>query len=298
MCQNTAVVRTSNALALLRVLAAAAWADSTVTASEMNYIKDLARRFELSDDDWFALQPHLEDPPREDEVESVLRDLTARLGSDQERRVVIRHIEQILASDDEVTGGEAALLDRCKEILGEASSFELMFSRLKALFSTTPPPVTMDLDEFLRNRILFKLRRRSGEAVTVTPEIHRVALLGGLMGIVAHADGDIHEQELAEIRRQLERRGNFENFDLDLLTTIIHEEAVRGLDRYRLLTEYTEGTTIDDRVELLDLLFTVAAADGGLTHAELEELRSMSSGLHLSHKQYIDLKLRAKREKA
>jgi uncharacterized tellurite resistance protein B-like protein len=152
----------------------------------------------------------------------------------------------------------------------------------------------MDLDEFLRNKILFKMRRRSEESLTVTPRIHRVALLGGLMGIVAHADGDIHEQELAEIRRQLARRGDFEDFDLDLLTTIIHEEAVRGLDRYRLLTEYTEGTTIDDRIELLDLLFTVAAADGGLTHPELEELRSMSSGLHLSHKQYIEAKLRAK----
>ena len=288
------MVRVSNALALLRVLAVAAWADRKVSASEINYIKDLARRFELSDDDCFALQPYLEDPPREDEIEAVMRDLMARLGSDQERRAVIRHLEKILASDDEVTDEEASLLDRYKEILGETSSFELMFGRLKMLFAVATPPTTMDLDEFLRNKILFKLRRRSEDTIAVTPEIRRVALLGGLMGIVANADGDIDEQELAEIRRQLEQRGNFEDFDLDLLTAIVHEEAVRGLDRYRLLTEYIETTNIDDRIELLDLLFGVAAADGGLTHAELEELRSISSGLNLSHRQYIEAKLRAK----
>jgi uncharacterized tellurite resistance protein B-like protein len=289
------MVRTSNALALLRVLAVAAWADSTVSQSELNYIKDLARRFSLSDDDWFALQPYLEDPPHRDEIDSILRDLMGRLGSDQERRVVIDHLEGIVSSDHDVTEEESRLLERYKEILGEASSLELMFGRLKSLFSgASAPQPTVDLDEFLRNKILFKLRRRSDEPLTTTPEIHRIALLGGLMGIVAHADGDIHERELAEIRRQLDKRGNFEDFDLDLLTAIIQEEAVRGLDRYRLLTEYTRGATIDDRIELLDLLFTVAAADDGLTHAELEELRSMSSGLNLSHRQYIAAKVRVK----
>lgn len=288
------MVRTSNALALLRVLAVAAWADSTVSHSELNYIKELARRFNLSDDDWFALQPYIEDPPRDNEIDEVLRDLMARLGSDQERRIVIEHLEGIIASDEEVSDEETHLLERYKEILGEASSLDLMFGRLKSLFTGTAEPKTVDLDEFLRNKILFKLRRRADETITVTPELHRLALLGGLMGIVAHADGDIHEQELAEIRRQFKRRGNFEDFDLDLLIAVIQEEAVRGLDRYRLLTEYTEGTTIDDRTELLDLLFTVAAADGGLTHAELEELRSMSSGLNLSHRQYIEAKVRTK----
>jgi tellurite resistance protein len=48
-------------------------------------------------------------------------------------------------------------------------------------------------------------------------------------------------------------------------------------------------------VQLLNLLFAVAAADGGLTHAELEELRGISAAMNLSHTQYINAKLRAKR---
>ena len=44
----------------------------------------------------------------------------------------------------------------------------------------------------------------------------------------------------------------------------------------------------------MDLLFGVAAADGGLPHLELEELRAISSALRLSHKQYINAKLRSR----
>jgi uncharacterized tellurite resistance protein B-like protein len=124
--------------------------------------------------------------------------------------------------------------------------------------------------------------------------MHRLALLGGLMGIVAHADHDINERELQEIRRRLSERGNFDEGALDLLLTIIHEESVRGLDRYRMINEYAGNAGLEERTEILDLLFAVAAADGGLTHPELEELRAISTALHLSHKQYINAKVRTK----
>ena len=287
------MVRTSNALALLKVLATAAWADSTFSQSEMNYIKELARRFSLEDEEWFALQPYLEDPPTEDESEAVLRDLLTRIGSPSERKAVVNHIEGVIAADDRISPEETALLRRYEEILNEPSSLDLMVKRLKGLLNTQQPHSTMDLDEFLRNKILFKLRRKTGN-VRITPEVHRLALLGGLMGVVAQADHDIDSRELEEIRRQLQARGDFDDVSMEILLAIIHEESVRGLDRHRLIAEYARGTMLDDRVELMDLLFGVAAADGGLTHLELEELRAISSALRLSHKQYIDAKLRSR----
>ena len=287
------MVRTSNALALLKVLATAAWADSTFSQSEMNYIKELARRFSLEDEEWFALQPYLEDPPMEDEPEAVLRDLLTRIGSPSERKAVVNHIEGVIAADDRISPEETALLRRYEEILNEPSSLDLMVKRLKGLLNTQQPHSTMDLDEFLRNKILFKLRRKTGN-VRITPEVHRLALLGGLMGVVAQADHDIDSRELEEIRRQLQARGDFDDVSMEILLAIIHEESVRGLDRHRLIAEYARDTTLDDRVELMDLLFGVAAADGGLTHLELEELRAISSALRLSHKQYINAKLRSR----
>ena len=287
------MVRTSNALALLKVLATAAWADSTFSQSEMNYIKELARRFSLEDEEWFALQPYLEDPPTEDETQAVLRDLLMRIGSPSERKAVVNHIEGVIAADDRISPEETALLRRYEEILNEPSSMDLMVKRLKGLLQRQQPHSTMDLDEFLRNKILFKLRRKTGN-VRITPEVHRLALLGGLMGVVAQADHDIDSRELEEIRRQLQARGDFDDVSMEILLAIIHEESVRGLDRHRLIAEYARDTTLDDRVELMDLLFGVAAADGGLTHLELEELRAISSALRLSHKQYINAKLRSR----
>ncbi len=292
-CYNTEMVRTSNALALLKVLIAAAWVDSELSQAELNYIKELARHFDLDDDEWFHLQPYIEDPVTPEEQEAVVRDLLARIGTASERKAVIHHLEQMIQSDDRISDEERDLLERYEQILMEASSMDLMLGRIKGLFQASKRHSTVDIDEFLRNKILFKLRKRAGDT-RISPDIHRLALLGGLMGIVAHADHDIHERELDEIRRQLSTRGRFDEDATELLLTIIEEESVRGLDRHRLIAEYAADSDLDGRVEMLDLLFAVAAADGAMKHPELEELRAISSALHLSHKQYIAAKLRAK----
>ena len=285
------MVRASNALALLKVLIAAAWADSQLSQSELNYIKELARRFDLDDSEWFELQPYIEEPVPEDEQEAVIRDLLSRIGSGSERQEVIRLIEGIIAAADRISDEERQLLKRYEEILNEPPSLNLMLGRVRNLFRESPRRSTVDVDEFLSNKILFKLRRRARKD-QITPDMHRLALLGGLMGIVAHADHEIHKRELEEIRRQLAQRGSFDDSTMDFLLAIINEESVRGLDRYRLIAEYAGDATLDERVELLDLLFGVAAADGAITHVELEELRAISAALHLSHKQYIEAKLR------
>ena len=283
----------SDALALLKVLLAAAWADSRITHSELNYIKSLARRFELRDEDWLELEPYLEDPPSDRETDALFRDLLRRIATPAGRHEVIRHLEEILNADAQMTSEEHDFLEQYTLILREASTVEMLVGRMKGFFKKGAPRNLMDLDEFVRNKILFKLRRRIGTQ-SITPRMHRLCLLGGLMGIVAQADGEIEQNELDEIKRQLQFRGNFQSEELEVLMAIIAEESSRGLDRARLIAEYTDNATFEQRVELLDLLFAVAAANGSLTHAELEELRGISSALNLSHRQYIDAKVRAR----
>ena len=284
----------ADALALLKVLIAAAWADSRLSQSEINYLKTLAKRFNLSDTEWLELEPHLEDPPSQKDVDALFQDLLARIATPSGRNQVIRHLEEILNADDNISASEHDFLEQYTFVLREASTVELLMRRMKGLFQKRPAPALMDLDEFIRNKIFFKLRRRIGTE-QITPEMYRLCLLGGLMGIVAQADGEVDLRELEEIRRHLQSQGKFESEALDTLMGIIEEESVRGLDRARLIAEYTAKIGFEERVELLDLLFAVAAADGGLTHAELEELRGVSAAMNLSHRQYIDAKLRAKR---
>jgi uncharacterized tellurite resistance protein B-like protein len=283
----------ADALALLKVLIAAAWADSRITQSEINYLKTLARRFNLSDDDWLELQPFIEDAPSTNDVDVLFKDLLARIATPLGRNEVVHHIEQILKADSDISADEHDFLEEYVGVLKQASTVQLLVGRLKGLFQKPQASAAMDLDEFIRNKIFFKLQRRLG-IDQVSPEMYRLCLLGGLMGIVARADGEISPQELSEIRRTLQSRGKFEPEAMDTLIAIIEEESVRGLDRSRLISEYTSPLGFDDKVELLHLLFATAAADGGLTHAELEELRGISAAMHLSHRQYINAKLNTK----
>ena len=79
----------ADAIALLKVLIAASWADGRLTQAEMNYIKPLAQRFQLAEADWLQLEPYLEDPPSEREVDGMFRDLLNRLATPGARNEVI-----------------------------------------------------------------------------------------------------------------------------------------------------------------------------------------------------------------
>jgi uncharacterized tellurite resistance protein B-like protein len=284
----------SDVLVLMKVLIAAAWADNRLSQSEINYLKALAKRFRLSDSDWLELEPHLDDPPSQEETDVLFKNLLTRIGTPSGRNEAIRHIQEILQADENVSAEEHDFLEQYTLVLKEASTVELLVRRVRGLFQKRSAPAMLDLDEFVRNKIFFKLRRRLGTE-EITPEMYRLCLLGGLMGVVARADGDIDLREMEEIRRHIQHQGTFESEALDTLVAIIEEESVRGLDRARLVAEYTRNLGFDERVHLLDLLFGIAAADGGLTHAELEELRGLSSAMNLSHRQYIDAKLRTRR---
>ena len=283
----------SDEIALLKVLITAAWADSRLTQSELNYIKLLAQKFRLTDDDWLQLQPYLEDPPSEKEANELFEDLLNRIATPFTRNQVVQYLEDMVRADEHITAEEHDFLEHYTLALKQASTSELLLRRTRALISKQRPQHAVDLDEFFHNKILFKLRRRIG-ADLITPETRRICVLGGLMGIVAQADGEIDPRELEEIRTQLRMRNNFDPESLEILMTIIEEESVRGLDRASLISEYSADATFNERVDLLDLLFAVAAADRGLTYAELEELRGISSALGLSHRQYIDAKVRAR----
>jgi len=286
----------SDAVALIKVLIAASWADSRLSQAELNYVKALAKRFNLDDQGWLELEPHLEDPPSDTEVETFFKDLLSRIATRSGRDEVLSHIERILNADSQLTASEHDFLEQYTLILKQASTVELLVGRMKGLFQRRSPAALVDLDEFMRNKVFFKLRRRIGTD-EITPEMYRLCLLGGLMGIVAQSDGEIDDREVEEIRRLLRGRGRFDPEALEILLTIIEEESVRGLDRARLVAEYANNLGFEERVDLLDLLFAVAVANGSLTHAELEELRGISSGLSLSHRQYIDAKLRSKKGK-
>src|SRR4051812_5753843 len=128
----------SDALALMKVLIAASWADSHVSQSEVNYLKTLAQRFNLGDADWLELEPYLEDAPSQSEVDALFRDLLSRIATPLGRNQVVHHLEEILKADATITAQEHDFLEQYTLVLKEASTVELLVGRMKGLFQKRP----------------------------------------------------------------------------------------------------------------------------------------------------------------
>src|SRR6266436_8375530 len=151
---NEVMLTKPDEIALLKVLIAAAWADSRLTQSELNYIKLLAQKFRLTDDDWLQLQPYIEDPPTETEISELFDDLLSRIATPFGRNEVVQHLENMMRADDDITAEEHNFLEHYMLVLKQASTGELLLGRMKALFSkSSKAHPGLDLDEFFHNKI-------------------------------------------------------------------------------------------------------------------------------------------------
>jgi uncharacterized tellurite resistance protein B-like protein len=79
---------------------------------------------------------------------------------------------------------------------------------------------------------------------------------------------------------------------VELILSVIQKTAGLGLDRFRLTREFYEKSSPEQRLQLMDCLFDIAGSDTDLQHSEIEEVRSIAYALRLSHRQFIDAKLR------
>ena len=86
----------------------------------------------------------------------------------------------------------------------------------------------------------------------------------------------------------------------DESAALVVEVALSGdepLDFFRLVREFAEVTTAEERLSFLDALFGVAAADGAATFEEIEQIRLIAQGMKLSHTEFIEAKMKLPRER-
>jgi uncharacterized tellurite resistance protein B-like protein len=69
-------------------------------------------------------------------------------------------------------------------------------------------------------------------------------------------------------------------------------ETAGLLDRYRLARRFADVCGYQERVEFLDVLFAIAAADGEASYDEIEEIRAIAEALKISHQDFIEAKLK------
>jgi len=111
---------------------------------------------------------------------------------------------------------------------------------------------------------------------------------------VAYSDLKFEASERDKIREILQRRTTLDADRVDRIMTLVDQDA----DRYfgsenvyytRLVNAVAEEPL---KLEILDTLFAVAAANGSICTREEAELRIIATGLFLSHDDYIRIRLR------
>jgi len=98
---------------------------------------------------------------------------------------------------------------------------------------------------------------------------------------VAHADLEIDESEMAEMERIVKAIAQLSEAEAALVVQIAKGQAqhLGGTENYVVTREFREMATKEQRGELLQCIYAVAAADGTISGAETNEIRRIAEEL-------------------
>lgn len=292
-------------MALAKVMIAAAWSDGAITNEELNSLKDLLFRLPgMTARDWSELEIYLELPVKPDERARLVAGLQDSLSSRREKQLALSALQDLIHADGSETEAEQAVFQEIRAALEDVNlNIFGQFGRLvsgplerRAGAVAHAPNRELYLEDFIRNKIYFKLSQHlcRAEQVLDLPEaqLRKLSLAGGLMARVANVDHAVHEAEFEGMLAALQRHLALEREAAGLVAEVAISAISKDMDYYRLSREFFEATTEEERVHFLDVLFDIAAADGMVSHLEMEEIRTIARVLKLNHPQFIAAKLK------
>ncbi|MBK7216512.1 MAG: TerB family tellurite resistance protein [Candidatus Promineofilum sp.] len=293
-------------ISLAKVLIAAAWADGQISEDEELSLKDLLWRLpEVHARQWEELAIYLDAPVEAAERERLVAELRAQISSADQRELALSKLDEMVNADGVVAEREQAVVAEARAALESAdvglwgSLSRLLIGR-RAEATAGAPNREKYLNDFVRNRVYYRLRQRLAAEGVVwdvsDAELRRLGLAGGLLALVAGVVDGVADEERAAMVATLRDAWSLP----EASAALVVEVALSGgepLDFYRLVREFAEVTTAEERLRFLDALFGVAAADGAATFEEIEQIRLVALGLKLSHTEFIDAKMKLPRER-
>jgi uncharacterized tellurite resistance protein B-like protein len=293
-------------LTLAKTIVAAAWADGEVSHDERNSLKDLLFQLrDLTATDWAELEIYIDAPIDSNELERLLSELQTVIVSPKDKQLALNALQEMIEADGEVTEDEKVVAQEIADtiqavdvsLFGQMGRFVRVPIQRRQQRVTSTPNRELYLDDFRKNRIYYQIQRRLdlGEAELQIPEadLRKLGLAGGLLARVAHVDEQVTEEEFTAIVDALQEGWQLDRDSAAFVAEIAISEYSINLDHFRLNREFFTSTTKKEREQFVETLFTIARADGDLSHYEIEEIRLIARGLKLTHKQFIDAKLKS-----
>lgn len=294
-------------MAIAKVIIAAAWADGSVTNDEINSLKDLLFRLpDMTARDWAELEIYIETPIDEAERSRLVDELRKAIAKPSDKELALATLDEVIAADGSVTDAEKEMVEEIKDeienmgvsILGPMA--RLLRGPVSRRSTASAPNRELYLEDFMKNKIFYMVSRHGeiGEVDFNIPDatLRKLSLAGGLMARVSYVDREVTEDEFNAIVAALQLNWGISPSEAALVAEVSVSETAKGLDLYRLGRLFFEDTTEDERVRFMEVLFVVAAGDGKVSYEETEDIRLIAKMLKLTHKQFIDAKLKIPRE--
>jgi uncharacterized tellurite resistance protein B-like protein len=300
-------------LKLARVVIAAAWADGQVTTDEINSLKDLLFRLpqvgyeqgiQLNSQDWARLDMYIETPVGPAERARLVADLQDALTRSDQKDLVLRAVRNMVEADGSLSDSERVVLAEIDQAI-ESTDVGLMgglqrllggaMARREAAVAGAPNREAY-FDDFLRNKVYYVVNQRlqaDGTAIDIPDqELRRLGLAGGLMAKVAQVDREVSDAEFNTIVGAIKNFWSLSQEQAALVAEVAVSAVDVTYDTFRMMRELTERTSEEERRQFLRALFAVANADGDISIEETEEIRLIAQGINLTHRDFIDAKLK------
>jgi uncharacterized tellurite resistance protein B-like protein len=247
---------------------------------------------------------YIEEPVGPDERARLVTELQNAIRSSGDKRLVLEALRSMAEADGTVSPAEESTLAEIEQALADVQTGIIggidrllgssMQERREAVAGA--PNREAFFDDFLKNKVYYRLARhlRQDELQLSLSEEEqrRLALAGGLMAKVAHSDREVSDEEFETIRSIIRRHWDLDEEEAAFVAEVALAAVHVTYDTLRMMRELFALTTEDERRQVVTALFAVAAADGEIAHDEHEEIRMMARGLKLTHRDFIEAKLR------
>lgn len=114
---------------------------------------------------------------------------------------------------------------------------------------------------------------------------------------VSRADHEIKAEERRVICDAVRRTFNLSEHDTNVIVGLAEEEAQTATSSYQFTRLIDAHLTREQKIQIVELLWRVAFADADKDKHEEQLIRRIADLLHVSHREFIDAKIRAREAK-
>jgi len=149
-------------------------------------------------------------------------------------------------------------------------------------------------DQF-RKKVLASVFRDSSDSQE-DKDVDNLIALGVLLWVVAEADDKFLPEEKEKIEEVLRVYDHINEDDMPIVLRSIEEASLCKIDLFTFTNEVGKDLPREIKIDIIENLFRIACIDQDLDEKEHEMIRKISGLFRLDHNEFINSKVKVKKE--